>query len=177
VATKAILIHGNGGGNSNDVWLPYVERELSALGLEVTNRSFPDAVKARSSYWLPFITELGADERTILIGHSSGAVAALRYAEEHHILGSVLVGACYTDLGEPSERVSGYYNKPWDWQAIRDHQEWIIQYASPDDPYIPISQARFIQKQLGTQYFELPKRGHFEDPTFPELVKAVRKLV
>jgi uncharacterized protein len=177
VSIKAILIHGNGGGNSNDVWLPYVERELSALGLDVINRSFPDAVKARSSYWLPFITELGADEQTVLIGHSSGAVAALRYAEEHTILGSVLVSACYTDLGESSERVSGYYDTPWDWQAIRDHQQWIIQYASPDDPYIPISEARFIQKQLGTRYFELPHRGHYEDHSFPELVKTVRKLL
>jgi uncharacterized protein len=175
LSTKAILIHGNGGGNSNDCWLPYVERELSSLGLEVINRSFPDAVKARSDYWLPFITELGADENTILIGHSSGAVAAMRYAEVHRLLGSLLVAACYTDLGEASERVSGYYDAPWDWPAIKAHQQWIVQYASPDDPYIPIAEARFIQKQLSTKYFELPHRGHFQDLSFPELVKAVRK--
>jgi predicted alpha/beta hydrolase family esterase len=170
-----ILIHGNGGSNSNDVWLPYVERELTAAGYNVINRTFPDNVKARAEYWLPFLEELGADERTVLVGHSSGAVAALRYAETHPILGSVLVGACYTDLGDATERVSGYYTSPWDWAAIKSHQRFILQYASPDDPYIPVQEARFIQKQLGSKYFELAKRGHFEDNNFSELVKSLQK--
>lgn len=175
--TKFILIHGNGGSNSNDVWLPYVESELTKAGYEVTNRSFPDAVKARAEYWLPFIEELGADENTVIIGHSSGAVAAMRYAETHRILGSVLVGACYTDLGEASERVSGYYDEPWRWDAIKANQQFILLFASPTDPYIPIAEARFIQKHLGATYFELPDRGHFEEREFPELPKAVLKAL
>src|SRR6187455_2729673 len=100
---KVILIHGNGGSTAGDIWLPYLERELTALGLAVTNQTFPDNVRARAQYWLPFLEELGADEHTILIGHSSGAVAAMRYAETHRVLGSVLVGVCHTDLGDPFE--------------------------------------------------------------------------
>jgi pimeloyl-ACP methyl ester carboxylesterase len=170
-----ILIHGNGGGNAYDCWLPQVAYDLRALGLTVQSESFPDAIKARASIWLPYIEQLGTDENTIIIGHSSGAVAAMRYAETHQILGSVLVGACYTDLGEASERISGYYDHPWDWDAIRAHQRWILQFASPTDPYTPITEARYIQKHLGAKYYELPDRGHFADKTFPELIKAVRK--
>ena len=172
-----ILIHGNGGSNSNDVWLPYVQKEMEALGLPVINRTFPDNVRARAQFWLPFISKLGAGTDTVLIGHSSGAVAAMRYAQNHRILGSVLVGACYTDLGDSSERDSGYYNEGWDWDAIRLNQQFILQFASPDDPYIPITEPRFIQKQLRTKYHELAKRGHFEHNTFPELVKALRKEI
>jgi uncharacterized protein len=172
---KIILIHGNGGGTGYEGWFPSVQRELEAAGHEVIARTFPDNVKARAKYWLPYITELGADAGTVLVGHSSGAVAAMRYAETHPILGSVLVGACYTDLGEASERISGYYDHPWDWEAIKRNQQFILQYASPDDPYIPIAEARYIQKKLNTKYFELPKRGHFEDREFPELPKALLK--
>ena len=110
-----VLIHGNGGCTAGDFWLPWVERELTALGLEVVNRTFPDNVKARARYWLPFLEELGADERTILVGHSSGAVAALRFAETHRVRGSVLVSVCHTDLGDAGERDSGYYVAPWQW--------------------------------------------------------------
>lgn len=172
---RIILIHGNGGGDAYSCWLPQVAKDLRALGLEVINESFPDPIKARSSIWLPYIEELGADENTVIIGHSSGAVAAMRYAETHRILGSVLASACYTDLGDASERVSGYYEPPWGWNAIKTNQEWIIQFASPDDPYIPITEARFIQKHLGSKYHELDKRGHFMDNSFPELVKALKK--
>ncbi len=173
--TKFILIHGNGGSTSYDGWLPAVQGDLEAAGYEVINQTFPDNVKARATHWLPFITQLGADASTVIIGHSSGAVAAMRYAESHKILGSVLVGACYTDLGEADERASGYYAEPWDWAAIRSNQQWILQFASPSDPYIPVSEPRFIQKQLSSKYFELPGRGHFEDKQFPELTRAVLK--
>ena len=127
----------------------------TALGIDVTNVTFPDNVKARARYWLPFIDELGADERTILIGHSSGAVAAMRYAETHRLLGSVLVGVCHTDLGDAFEAASGYYREPWQWQRIRDNQQWMAIYSSTDDPNIPIAEPRFVAAQLRLQLFRV----------------------
>ena len=173
---KVILIHGNGGCTAGDLWLPYLERELTALGLSVTNQTFPDNVRARAHYWLPFLEELGADEHTILIGHSSGAVAAMRYAETHRLFGSVLVGVCHTDLGDPFEAASGYYRDPWQWQQVRDHQRWIAIYQSTDDPHIPVAEARFVAAQLKCSYFEFTDRGHFVDTReFPEIVAFVRR--
>ena len=86
---KIILIHGNGGSTAGDVWYPWLERECLALGVSVINQTFPNNVKARARFWLPFLEELGADENTVLVGHSSGAVAAMRYAESHRLLGSI----------------------------------------------------------------------------------------
>jgi predicted alpha/beta hydrolase family esterase len=175
-ATKAILIHGNGGCEAGDIWLPWVERELTALGLEVINQTFPDNMKARASFWLPHLEQLGADASTILIGHSSGAVAAMRYAETHQLAGSVLVGVCHTDLGDAFERSSGYYTEPWQWQRIRDNQSWIAIYSSSDDPHIPIAEPRFVAAQLRCSYFEFEDRGHFVDQRqFPEIVNFVRR--
>jgi predicted alpha/beta hydrolase family esterase len=174
---KIIIIHGNGGADEREGWLPGVAAQLETAGFDVINKTFPDNQAARANIWLPHITQLGADEHTIIIGHSSGAVAALRYAETHHLLGSVLVSPCYTDLGDDLERRSGYYDTPWDWPAIKANQRWIIQFASPTDPYIPIKEARYIQKQLGTTYHELPARGHFMDNTFPELVPTLLKKI
>ena len=37
---RAILIHGNGGCTAADGWLPFVERDLRALGLAVVNETF-----------------------------------------------------------------------------------------------------------------------------------------
>ena len=180
--TKAILAPGNGGGTPQDNWFPYLERELPKLGLSVINQQFPDAELARKEFWLPFLTELGADKDTIIIGHSSGAVAAMRYAEEHQILGSVLVGTCYTDLGHESEKQSQYYNTPWQWDTIKANQQWIIQFASTDDPFIPIEEARHIHQHLDTEYYEYDDQGHFghgDQPRveFPELVEVLQKKV
>jgi len=178
VAIKAILIHGNGGCSAADYWLPWLERELTALGLEVINRTFPDNIKARARVWLPHLEALGADENTILIGHSSGAVAAMRYAETHRLLGSILVGVCHSDLGDAFERASGYYDAKWQWQHIRDHQQWMAIFNSTDDPHIPIAEARFVAAELRCSYYEFTDRGHFVNQRdFPELVDLVRRKI
>ena len=57
-------------------------------------RNMPDPVTARRSIWLPFMKdELGVDEQTVIIGHSSGACAAVRFAETNKVAGIILVGA------------------------------------------------------------------------------------
>jgi predicted alpha/beta hydrolase family esterase len=175
-AAKAILIHGNGGCTAGDIWLPWLERELRALGLDVINHTFPDHVKARARFWLPHLEMLDADENTILVGHSSGAVAAMRYAETHRLLGSILVGVNHTDLGDSFEAASGYYEAEWHWQKIRDNQQWIAIFNSTDDPHIPIEEPRFVAAQLRCSYFESTDRGHFVDSRqFPEIVALVRR--
>jgi predicted alpha/beta hydrolase family esterase len=174
---KAILIHGNGGGTKDDHWQAWLAGELEKRGVEVINETFPDNDLARAKYWLPYIEKLGADENTILIGHSSGAVAAMRYAENHKILGSFLVAPCYTDLGDEDEKKSGYYDEAWDWEKIRQNQKFIVQFSSQNDPYIPIDEARFIHDNLNSDYTEKTDAGHFRGQEgfekFPELLDKI----
>ncbi len=177
---KVIFIPGNGGGDINapDSWFPWVKKELEKAGIQVISQNFPDPVFARKEYWLPFLEKLGADEDTILIGHSSGAVAAMRYAESHQLLGTILVSACHTDLGMASERISGYYDTPWQWEKIRTNQKWIVQFHSTDDPLIPIEEARFVQKNLASEYIEDTNQQHYGYPInkleFPEIVEIIK---
>lgn len=165
-----------------DGWFPYVKKELENLGIKVVAKDFPDPVLARAKYWLPFLKqELKADENSILVGHSSGAVAAMRFAEKNNILGSVLVSAYHSDLGMEEEKVSGYFDKPWNWQTIKNNQRWIIQFHSADDPFIKPKEARFVHEKLNTEYFEFLDQGHFGGPVtklkFPELVEAIKKKI
>lgn len=182
---KAILIPGNGGGGPKDNWFPYLAKELPRLGIEVIAEEFPDNILAREKYWLPHLAALGADASTILIGHSSGAIAAMRYAEQNAILGSVLVGAYHTDLGIDAELQSGYFTRPWNFKAIKKNQQWIGIFAGKDDPWIPIAEARFLNEQLDAYYFEFPQAGHFGGDylkdSFPELLcfleQRIRDLI
>ena len=147
-------------------------------GSPSTNVTFPDNVKARAKYWLPFIDELGADERTILIGHSSGAVAAMRYAETHRLLGSVLVGVCHTDWATPSKRRAAITASPGTGSGSATTSSGWQSTVRPTMPHIPIAEPRFVAAQLGCSYFEFTDRGHFVDTReLPEVVQFItRKL-
>lgn len=82
--TKIIFIPGNGGSTTHDNWFPSVKKELEAHGLSVVAAPFPDPELARESIWIPYLlNELKVDRNSILVGHSSGAIAAMRFAENN----------------------------------------------------------------------------------------------
>lgn len=175
---KIILIHGNGGTTVDQFWYSYVKNALEQQGFTVIARTFPDNVLARSSQWLPFLEHsLKADEHTVLIGHSSGALAAMRYAEQHKILGSVLVATCWTHLDVETEKTSGYFDAPWQWDKIKNNQKWSMVFASQDDPYIPIEEQQLVAGKLDSEYHEYDDRGHFMEHEFEELVAAVLRKI
>jgi uncharacterized protein len=173
---KVVIIHGNGGCNATSFWTPWLKGELEKRDIKVLAPTMPDNIMAKASVWLPYMQDkLQCDSKTIVIGHSSGAVAAMRYAEQHKLLGSVLISACYTDLDNEFERMAGYYDTPWDWDAIKANQQWIIQLASTDDPFIPIQEARHIHKKLSSTYLELHDQGHFQNKVVPQILSAILK--
>eukprot|EP01046_Picozoa_sp_COSAG06_P085827 COSAG06_NODE_32490_length_505_cov_0.921182_2_plen_124_part_01 len=120
-----MIAPGNGCASIDTAnWYRWAADEFRATGWfsEVICRSFPDAHRAREKVWVPFLQrQCACDGSTILIGHSSGAVACMRLLERPgtQLLGAVLVSACHTDLGDAGERAAGYYSRPWQWSKIR----------------------------------------------------------
>ncbi|MSR85771.1 retinoblastoma-binding protein 9 [Candidatus Woesearchaeota archaeon] len=178
---RVIFIHGNETIRWSYLWTPWLKEELEKLGLDVIFETFPDSIMARKEYWLEFLGKdyLKADEHTLLIGHSSGATAAMKFAEENTIFGSILISPSYTDLGLESERVSGWYDDPWNWDKIRKNQKFIGLFYSKNDEIIPLQEFLEIQEKIKpdeVRAFET--NGHFiKQRTFPEVVASVSQLL
>ncbi len=151
----------------------WLKTELEKAGFETFFETFPDSVIARAEYWLPFLHDhVKAGENDVLVGWSTGAVAALRYAEANKILGSVVISPSYTDLGDDLERQSGYFIDEWHWERIKNHQDKIALFYGDNDPYVPQEQFEYIAKQLSPTVFKIPNAQHFIEYTeFPELLK------
>lgn len=81
----------------------------------------------REKTWIPFINDElgGSDPESVVVGHSSGAVAALRLAEKQKLRGIIVVAGYDSDLGDANERASGYFNRPFDWAAIRANCQFV----------------------------------------------------
>lgn len=180
-----MCIPGNGGGPVSESWFPSLQAGLQPYGVETVVRDMPDPVHARAEYWLPFMEDvLNIDRDTIVIGHSSGAVAAMRYAETHAVAGLVLVGVCWTDLGMEEERLAGYYDEAWDWDMIRlnSGDVGVTVFAAPDDPWIPFEEAQHVASMLQAEFISLPGEGHFigfpygTKREFPELLAVLREM-
>jgi predicted alpha/beta hydrolase family esterase len=176
---RIVLIHGNAGASIERVWFPYLKRELESRGYNVVAKTFPDPLKGRMRYWLPFLTDvICPDERTVIVGHSSGALTAFRYAESAPLLGTFAIAAHHTDCGFELERRSGFFDGPWDWAAIRRNQRFIVQFHSTDDPLVPVEVAQELHQLSGSRLTMMEGMGHFgafgqEMDSFPELLDAI----
>lgn len=172
---RIVFIHGNGATHWSFAWTPWLKQELEKRGFETFFETFPDSVIARGKYWLPFLeNHIRASENDVLVGWSSGATAAMRYAENHRIRGSVLIGPCSSDLGDELEKQSGYFDEPWNWEGIRANQEHIALVYGDDDPFIPQEEFEVIRKHLDPETLKVPGGKHFiELKEFPELLDLV----
>ena len=196
---RVVIVPGNGGSESSHTrdsnWYGWAADTLEASGLfaEVLCPDFPSPSVAEREIWIPFLlNECGCAEhgaRTIVVGHSSGAVAALRLLEVQALAGAIVVSACHTDLGYVSEARAHYYPKsecserakcgdggPWNWDSIRANAGWIEQFHSTDDRFINPVEARKVNEMLGevNTYHEFTDRDHFFRP-FEELIDVLRR--
>lgn len=173
------IVPGNGGGDVDVArcnWYGWAREQFDfpVRGVTAHLRNMPDPLYAREHIWLPFMSsDLGCGPDSIIIGHSSGAVAAMRFAERTKVRGLVVVGAYHTDQGDETEAASGYFSRPFDWGAIKENSGFIIQFASRDDPFLPWKEQETVANELESELYAYDDRGHFMSSTIPELSEAV----
>jgi uncharacterized protein len=174
---RVVIAPGNGcdGVKGRCLWYGWLQRELARRAIPCAAEPFPDPMLARAEFWLPFLTgPLGCDERTVLVGHSSGAVAALRLLETTRLAGAVIVAASHSDLGDPVERASGYFDRPWNWAAIRSHAtHFLVQLHGTDDHVVPVEEGRAVSRWVCSEYHESPSAGHYQRAFQPELLQLL----
>jgi pimeloyl-ACP methyl ester carboxylesterase len=209
-----IICPGNGCNNIRQSnWYGQLYDQLTQRDIPCVCDNFPDPLRARRDRWIPFIRSLAEKQQPqqlqstpasrgdehdnsniILVGHSSGSQAALRYAELYKVRACILVSATYSDLGDATERASGYYpqptsssssggeeSNPYQFDVMKANCPIWHQFHSDDDPFIPLREAERIRNGLGisskdSTYHMLPGRSHFFDFS-PELLEVVLDVV
>jgi len=172
---RVILIPGMGCtpvASSN--WYSWFAAEMGTRSYveECILQDFPDPYQCKESVWIPFLKEeIGLDESTVVVGHSSGAACAMRLLESDDspkLLGAILVAAAHTDLGDPHEAKSEYFNRPWNWDKMKQGADHIVLFHGIDDHLIPVKEARFIASKLkdaeNFEYKEMDGVSHFFSP-------------
>ena len=197
------------------IWLPFVESIISpsTSDNDDENNDRNDRSNINAS----------RREDTIVIGHSSGAACAMRLMEKYgqenlqnasssssssssspqpqsKLAGVILVAAAYTDLNDEDERRSEYFNREWDWEAMKYGSKQTVLFHGSDDHLIPVSEARYIASKLGSKdddsddeeqsttaattssskehnfkYIEMDGKSHFFEP-WPEILEVLEEL-
>lgn len=152
------------------------ERELEKKGYKVWVPDLPGANRPNIQKYIKFINEnkdWKFNYETVIIGHSSGAVAALgilqSLPEGVVIEKAVLVAAFKDSLNW--DALEDLFLEPFDFETIKKHCKKFIFVHSDNDPYIPLDQAKYLTEQLGGELIVKEGHGHFNIESNPEFVK------
>jgi len=144
-----VILHGNHGCKKEDGWYTYLYDKLNMHGYKIDLRTHDEnIINSRVNIIKTLKDEIKCDLNTIIIGHSSGALACMRYAELYPVLGLVLVAPYITHNGIKNEKKSGYFDYSWKPDEIRKNTKWIIQFSSDDDPLISYHEQSQILRRI-----------------------------
>lgn len=182
---NVFIFHGTK-STPKDNWFNWLESELKKLNIPVVVPQFPTPEGQNEDNWIktfePYQKQV--NDQTVFVGHSMGAVLALRLLEKRSspILGCVLAAPFYDELhlGEEFDRLlRSFINHPFDWEKIKQNCSKFVIFDGDNDPYIPIKQPQFIAKKLGAELNVISGGKHMNAEAgyfkFPQVLEEIKK--
>lgn len=182
---KALILHGTDFKQEKRQklanWFPWLKKELEKGGYKVWLPELPQAWKPDLERYWQFLKDFEYDEKTIIVGHSSGG--AMVFGLLHKLPVQMKVGLAisvagfYKDEGWGCE---GLFREKYDWGKIRNQANKIEVVWSPDDPYISYEQTSYLVKKCGVEPIIIPGQKHFNLEAgekfrkFPELLGLIK---
>ncbi|MBI5151319.1 MAG: alpha/beta fold hydrolase [Candidatus Pacebacteria bacterium] len=178
---NALVLHGTS-GNSHENWFPWLEKELQSRGYKVWTPDLPGAEKPNIQRYNDFIfsnKDWIFDGDSIIVGHSSGAVAILGLLQA--LPKDVVVNACYlvgsfrNDL--EWDALKELFVEPFNFDLIKQKSRLFYFLHSDNDPYCPLSQAEYLHAKIGGDLIVLQGQKHFSVGTFGEAYRQFPYLL
>lgn len=178
----ALILHGTLGSPEGN-WFTWLKSELEAKGLQVWLPQLPRAEQPSLQEWAEFVHDncpFAIDEETLIVGHSSGAILALILAQQNRIpVGGVIAVSVFHDNSLNWEPNSRLFDVAFDWNAIQANANKLLFIHSDNDPYVPLSQAKYVADNCNAKLEVIPGQGHFNleqsrsYTKFPKLLELV----
>jgi len=191
---KAIIVHG-WGFTPEDNWYPWLKEKLNEWGFDVVVPEMPESIVPRINAWVEYLNNLleNSLEGIILIGHSIGCQAIIRYlAQTNKKFEKVILVAGWFQLDRKvindeigkygpivGEVVDEWEKTPIYFKKAKNNCSDISVLLSSNEPYnCVIENKKVYEEKLGAHVTILENRGHFttddgitEIPEILELIK------
>jgi len=156
---KILILHGwEADPQSN--WFLDAKNFFQNKGYEVFAPYLPGNYYPRLAEWLRIIKQYHPDEEWILIGHSLGGVAILRFLEQatEMIAQAILTAAPI----EPMQftPIANFFPPEFDYQAIKKNTSKINLIYEADDQMVPLEQGKILSRKLNAPLEIVPGALH-----------------
>lgn len=182
---SVVIIHGFT-GKPEEAWRPWLKQELLLRGVAVAIPAMPNANEPTEAEWIQTIdtTVVAAESPIILIGHSLGGLAILRWLEttaKEPIHAAIEVAGVISPSEYPDYNFSQRFSAPADWATIHRMAKHRLGLYSTSDPVIPMAEADLFEQEADAQVLRVSDYGHFSDDSnvteVPELLQMIDTVI
>jgi len=184
---RVFIIHG-WGGSPEGGWLPWLAKNLRDKGFSVEVPEMPDTDNPKMEEWIPHLQALieNPGENTVLVGHSLGGQAILRYLaklpEGTRIGKAVLVAPVVDEiknLDAEDRKISSIWLKTLiDTEGAKRSAKEIIAFFSDNDQWIPLSSEKTLREKFGARTIIEHNMGHYDnDGKAAEVPKILEEIL
>ncbi len=172
---NAIILHGTDGYPTEN-WFDWLRQELEKKSWQVFVPQLPNCDRPNIKIYNKFLLKEKSyqfNKESILIGHSSGAVAILGLLQV--LPESVVVDTCYL-IGAFKDNLDwdaldGLFEEPFDFAKIKNKAKHFVFIHSDNDPYCPLEHAEFLAEKLDGELIIREGQKHFSIGSFGEEYK------
>lgn len=158
---RVIIIHGWESA-PDEHWYQEEKIKLEGMGYEVAVPAMPNSAHPVKDEWVEAITDFNPNEESVLIGHSLGAPAILRYLEKtDKKVGKVfLIAGFAKDLG--FNETQNFVIDPFDWETIKKNADEFIVLNQVKDPWVPFAIGEEMAINLDVEIVRVVGNNHFD---------------
>lgn len=162
---NAYIFHGFG-ATPDDHWFGWLAQQLDVVDIRTVVPVLPDPLAPDALRWQETVrAAVGEmDERTAMIAHSLGSLAALRHLASltgPWRLGRLVLVSGFLDRLPVLPELDDFIDAGCDVSTLREHIDQIIVIRSDDDPLVPPSHTNRLADLLRTRPLVVPGAGHF----------------
>lgn len=161
-------------------FFPWLKDELRRRGHDVVVANLPNPEAPDRDEWTKVLLEqVGSiDNETVVVGHSLGGAAALRFMEAAEVRSTphalVLIA---TPWMINHEQFRGFFMTELDYEVLMWKASKIAVIHAIDDKTIPFDHAEKYAKVLHAKLVETQEGGHFQGMEYPIILQTILDLI
>lgn len=174
---RVLIIHG-WESNSREHWFLEEKERLEKLGHEVIIPNMPNTFHPKEGEWVKVIEDFNPDENSILIGHSLGGIAVLRYLEkiDKSVPKCIFIATPIRMLireGCDFGPVENFLDEEFNWEKIKQNCKEIIVINQTEDEWVPLQHGKDLASYVDGKLEIVDGTNHFDTIDFNLLERYI----
>lgn len=156
-------------------WFLKAKENFEKKGYKVFVPKMPGGYFPKKEEWLEIIKSYNPDESWVLIGHSLGGVAILRYLEsaQKPVGKVILISTPFHQMD--FEALNGFFNKEIDLEKLKSKVQKIELIYEKDDPVVPFDHGKRYAEKFGCDLCAIDGYLHMHEIDLKLLEKMIEE--